>query len=708
VDARRNYYNHLLFDHSLTGHSYQWSCGSSIAPSSLALLGNKIPVSSDHFISPPNCLKLAWCSHTGGDWSAKISVERWRGRTLCFEGDTLSFWCFSTKAIPADQLPLLALKTRNGPGTQSLRLMQVAETIPANRWVQIKIPLTLFDSSTAELDFSAIASLAFSQSVDDGTPHTLYVDEVKILPHTATRTVHRPTGLTATAYDRHVDLRWSPVTDPEVQYYVIYRSLEGEDFRPVGIQNPTFDRFTDFVGQTATTVVYRVTAVDYSYAESAPSEPVSATTRSLGDDELLTMVQQASFRYYWEHAHPDAGLALESVPGDENLVALGASGFGIMALIVGAERGFVPREDVSERVLAAVTFLDRADRFHGVWPHFLDGRTGKTIADFGKYDNGGDLVETAFMMQGLLTARQYFNRETEIEGAIRSTITRLWETVEWDWYRKSPTSDYLYWHWSPDYGWHINHPLIGWNETMIVYLLAIASPTHPVPASLYYSGWASREEEARQYRQNWGKTTDGAQYVNGKHYFGIPLDVGVGSGGPLFFTHYSFLGFDPRNKRDRFTNYFKNNRAISLINYLYCVENPRNYEEYGKDFWGLTASDDYCGYVAHEAAPRGDTGTVTPTGALAAFPYTPEESMAALKHFYYDLGEAMWGIYGFRDAYNPTESFISRIFMGLNQAPITIMIENHRSGLLWNLFMSNPEISRALNEIGFELDGSED
>jgi hypothetical protein len=318
---------------------------------------------------------------------------------------------------------------------------------------------------------------------------------------------------------------------------------------------------------------------------------------------------------------------------------------------------------------------------------------------FGQYDNGGDLVETSFMVQALLALRQYFDRDEETD--IRATITRLWEGVEWNWYRNPADPAYLYWHWSADHAWHIDHPLIGWNETMITYLLAAASPTYPIPPELYYTGWASQSKRAQTYRQNWGKTDGGSRYANGNTYYGLTLPVGVGSGGPLFFTHYGFLGFDPCGKRDRFTNYFENNRIITLINYRHCVANPGGYQGYGEDFWGLTASDDQNGYYPHEPTTHGDNGTITPTGALSSFPYTPEESMRALKHFYRERGAELWGIYGFRDAINPTAGFISPIFMGLNQAPIVVMIENYRTGLLWNLFMSNPEIPGMLEKLDF-------
>jgi hypothetical protein len=701
LSTQSDYYDHLIFDNSLTGGGYHYSRGTCVEPSALELIDRNIPVTSERFFNPPNSLRLTWISHTGGDWCAELCVEHWRSRARALKGTTLSFWCFAETAIAVEALPMLQIETADGSRTQPLRLTQVVSAVPEQQWTRIIIPLAAFDTATADIELAHFAKLMFAQSVDDGAPHTLYIDEVRLLDPGVAAAAPAPAGLTARAYDRHVDLRWTAGPDPDVAYYLIHRSSDGVTFHPIGIQNPAFDRFTDFVDQTNTTLFYRLTAVNHQYAESAASEVVAATTRPFADDELLTMVQEACFRYYWEHAHPRAGLALECVPGDPDLVAVGASGFGIMALIAAVARGFVAREAACERLRTATAFLAAADRFHGVWPHFLDGRSGKVIPLFGKYDNGGDLVETAFMIQGLLTARQYFDRDTAAETALRAIITDLWEGVEWDWYRRSPESDILYWHWSPDYGWQIDHQLIGWNETMIVYLLAIASPTHPIPATMYDSGWASQTERARHYRQNWGKTTDGDRYRNGKSYYGLELDVGVGSGGPLFFTHYSFLGFDPRNKRDRYTQYFHNNRVISLINYRYCVDNPGQYQGYGPAFWGLTASDDHTGYLAHDPTPKNDNGTIAPTGALSSFPYTPAESMAALKHFYYDLGDKLWGIYGFRDAYNPTENFVSSIFMGLNQAPIVAMIENYRTGLLWNLFMSNPEIPGMLESIGF-------
>lgn len=698
-------YDHLIFDSSRTIGDYFFSHVVVAGESSVRHINQHLPVSRTHFFNPPNSLELTYQSAAGGHWQAEILVENWRGRDAMLIGNTLSFWCFAPAPIPVDDLPAIWVQIEGEPLLSMLRL--AVPDLRVGQWTQVQIPLEVFDKKLAGRTSHEMNKVVFSQGGSSAMTHTLYIDEVKLIHRADHQPVSPPARLAALGYDRHVDLTWEAITDPAVQYVQIYRAEEGGPYQPIGIQYPHFSRFVDYIGLPHRRVTYRITAVNHAYQESPPDEiTVHAATRPLSDDELLDMVQEAHFRYYWDHAHPGCGLALENVPGEANMIALGASGFGLMALIVGAERGFITRDELIQRIQQVLHFLGHADRFHGVWPHFLDGQTGKVVPFFGARDNGGDLVETAYMMQALLTLRQYFDRPTPAEQEIRATITHVWETVEWDWYRFPADPNFLIWHWSPDHSWKINHPLVGFNEVMITYLLAIASPTHPVPAAMFYDGWASPADRAQRYRMGWGQTTEGSLYYNGAEYYGLKLDVGVGSGGPLFFTHYSFLGFDPRHKRDRFTNYFENNRQISLINYRHCVANPGGFVGYGENFWGLTASDDHTGYVPHDPTETYDNGTLTPTGALSAFPYTPQESMQALKHFYHQRGAQLWDIYGFRDAINPTVGFISTIFMGLNQAPIVVMIENYRTGLLWRLFMSNPEVQVMLDKIGFHAESS--
>jgi len=712
--AAPDYYTHVIFDNSVTSDYYYYSGGRSVYPSTLQLQSGEIPVETRFFYTPPNAMRLQWRSVAGGSWEAEVRVVSIRNRRTNFDGDTLFLWCYSPQPIPAADLPNVQLQDEEYDFSVPVRLEVPGGDLPARRWIQAKLPLKQFATeSVYPLDVRRLHSVYFSQSAADGTPRTLMIDEIKIDNEDVASTgegrspLAAPQNLRAKGYDRHVDLSWDPVASENLQNYIIYRSLDHHRFQAVGIQAAGMNRYADFIGRSGQKALYMVRAVDRAYQQSAFSNEAGATTRELTDDELLTMLQEACFRYYWEGAHPATEATLENIPGDSRVVATGATGFGIMALVVGVDRGFITREQGLRRLAKIVNFLEKAPRYHGAWSHFLDGDSAQTVPVFGMFDNAGDLVETAFLMEGLLTARQYFNGGSFAERSLYEKITRLWQTVEWDWYQKTPQNDALVWHWSPEWSWYINHRLTGFNETLITYLLAVASPTHGVPANLYYTGWAGQSPAAVAYRSGWSGTTQGDHYVNGNTYYGIKLDVGVGDGGPLFFTQYSFMGFDPRGIHDRYTDYFDNNRNLARINLAYCIANPGHFKGYGPDDWGLTASDDQFGYSAHAPDRANDNGTITPTGALASFPYTPDASMAAFKHFYRDLGDRLWGPYGPRDAFNLTENWFSPIYMGLDQAPIVVMVENYRTGLIWKLFMSNPEIQPMLASIGFKRDQTE-
>ena len=415
------------------------------------------------------------------------------------------------------------------------------------------------------------------------------------------------------------------------------------------------------------------------YAISTGIDPADKFPR-ISDEELLTLVQKQTFSYFWDFGHPVSGMAHErSTSG--NMVTTGGTGFGVMAMIVAVEREFITREEALQRIRQIVTFLDtRCTRYHGAFAHWINGETGETVP-FSTYDNGADMVETSLLFQGLLAARQYFNRDATGEIELREDITRLWEGIDWTWFRKEDENA-LYWHWSPQHEWQMNLKIQGWNESLITYVLAAASPTHSISKEVYNQGWA----------RNGGMR-------NGASYHGFTLPLGPDYGGPMFFAHYSFLGLNPNGLKDSYSDYWVQNRNHALINYSYCVENPQGYSGYSEYCWGLTASDGNNGYSAH--SPTNDKGVITPTAALSSMPYTPEESMAALHFFYYKLGDKLWKQYGFIDAFNLTEEWYASDFLAIDQGPVIVMIENYRTGLLWDLFMDIPEIQVGLTKLGF-------
>lgn len=434
-------------------------------------------------------------------------------------------------------------------------------------------------------------------------------------------------------------------------------------------------------------IVFICVATQFAVAQKvfdAKSRP-----KNLSDSALLELVQKQTFKYFWDFAHPVSGMSRERSNvsfgyGDE-VVTTGGTGFGVMSVIVAAERKWITRDTAAKFLLKMVNFLLKADSYHGVFPHWLNGATGKTIP-FSRKDDGADLVETSYLFQGLLCVRQYFNGDNKTEKDLRNRIGWLWNDIEWNWFTKGG-EEVLYWHWSPNNGWAMNFPVRGFNECLIMYVLAASCPNekYSVPAAVYHRGWVQSDF-----------------FKNGKEFYDIKLPLGFDYGGPLFFSHYSFLGLNPRGLKDRYADYWEQNKNHTLINREHCIRNPKKFKGYGADCWGLTASDTYNGYAAH--SPTEDLGTISPTAALSAFPYTPEYSMQALKHFYYNLGDKLWTEYGFVDAFNETKDWYAQSHLAIDQGPIIVMIENYRTGLLWNLFMSCEEVKKGLKKLDFKSD----
>jgi hypothetical protein len=422
----------------------------------------------------------------------------------------------------------------------------------------------------------------------------------------------------------------------------------------------------------------------------------SKDSLAAADTALFRTVQQQTFRYFWDGAEPVSGLGRERLHVDEiypqndkNVVTSGGAGFGVMAILVGIERGFITRDQGRERLEKIVHFLETADRFHGAWPHWWNGETGK-VKPFSRKDDGGDLVESSFMIQGLLCVRQYFKNGNEAEKKLATRINKLWEEVEFDWYRNGKNG--LYWHWSPTFGWEMNFAVRGYNECLIMYVLAASSPTHRVPAEVYHEGWA----ENGKIKADSSNAGIFGYRLQTKHQGDAP------NGGPLFWAHYSYLGLDPRGLKDRYADYWEECKNQALINYQWCVTNPKNFKGYGPDNWGLTSSYSMRGYAGHAPSDKRDLGVISPTAALSSFPYTPQQSMSAMKHWYNDMKDKLWGPYGFYDAFSETAGWYLPRYLAIDQGPIVVMMENYRTGLLWKLFMSCPEIQGGLRKLEFK------
>ena len=413
----------------------------------------------------------------------------------------------------------------------------------------------------------------------------------------------------------------------------------------------------------------------------------------LSDEEMMDLTQETTFKYFWDFAEPNSGAAKERYhPNNpslnQNVVTTGGTGFGLMSILVGMERNFITKSEGIERLNKILTFLENADRFHGAWSHWIDGNNGNVLP-FSTEDNGGDLVETAFLTQGLICIKEYFKNGSTEEKTLANQADVLWKGVEWNWYTQNQNK--LFWHWSPNNGFAINLELKGYNETLLAFILAAASPNYPITAEVYHQGWAS----------NGNIKASNSQY-------GFPLILKhAGSptyGGPLFFAHYSYLGLNPTYLSDQYANYWDLNFNHTSINYQYCVSNPKGYADYSSDCWGLTASytrnsDGSMGYNAHK--PGNDTGVISPTAAISSIVYTPQKALDAM-HFFYSKKDKLLGPAGFYDAFSPEYNYwVAEAYLAIDQGPQIIMIENYRTGLLWNLFMQNEDVQNGLDTLEF-------
>ncbi len=665
----------------------QWaaSWGFAGGGSSLALVNTShAPIENRRAFLGRNGARLAWTAAAGGAWELTVATNGW----TAFDSapyDTIVFAAWSAGGVSGGDLPLFFLEDANNVRTPPMPLSAFVAQVPAGAWTRVAIPLSAVRAAPGSADLSRINKVFFAQApaMTPGVPRAMDVDEIRFVA--AGLAAPALGAVEARAWELHAEVRWDPAQAPGAERVRLERA-DGGAWAYAGDASAADGAAEDWLGATGATAAYRAFGVGADLRASAPQASASVTTRVLSDPDWLDMTEEAAFRYFWLHGHPACGLARERY-GSGDVCATGGTGMGLMAIVAAADRGWITRAAAAARVRQVAEFYDTRPRlFHGAFSHWIDGTTGLTIPFDAPDDSSGDIVETGFLVQGLLAARRYFDAATPDEEAIRALATHIWERVDWNAYRPNASSPSLYWLWSSTYGFSRSFPLAGWNEAMVVYLLAKASPTHPIPAWCWAQGWAR----------------NGAMR-NGKVFYGYALWVGPDYGGGLALYQYSCLGFDPRGRKDAYSPFEWQARDAALIDRAYCAANPGGYAGYSADVWGITASDDPWGY-SNRGPYAGDNGTLVPSAALGMMPFTPSPSLAALKAMYRGYGASLWGPFGFRDAFNPSQHWTAASYIAIDQGPIAVMIENARSGLLWDLFMANPEIAPACDSVGIVLD----
>lgn len=634
---------------------------------------DKIPCTSNAY-KGESALKFNYTSSENGNWNVSIYRNDWQSSDVS-ELDSLGFFIYTPQAITAGSLPHIAIKTTGSSDETSdfIALTEYTSDIQPSTWTHITMPLSHLKTSD-NINLGAVKGIVFKQSESNNESRLFYIDNISAFKNY--EYIPAPENVNLTAYDAHTELQWNTQMN-DLMYRIEVSYDNGLSYEQLTEQTDT--SFLHFVPQNhgEQEVSYRLTSI----LGTQLSESVTATVtmQQFTDDELLDMVQEYTFRYFWDGAHQPSGMSTERMEGD--VVASGASGMGLMTMIVAHERKYQDPAAIKERILSMLDFLATCERFHGAWAHWYNGDT-KLARPFSEKDNGGDLVETSFVAQGLIALQGYFTGTDEKSTAIREQAAQLFREIEWTWYQQN-NEDVLYWHWSPDYNWEMNMPIKGWNESLITYIMAASSPTYSINPSVYESGWA----------QN-------GSMVKERSYYGHTISLSPDYGGPLFWLHYTHLGIDPRNLSDQYANYWDEHVNTVAIHYDYAVRNPKGHKNYGENCWGLTSSDDPDGYSAHKPM-YSDNGTIAPTAALSSMPYAPEEVMQALKYFYRERGAELFGKYGFYDAFNDNEDWVKHDYLGIDQGPIVVMIENYRSQLLWNSVMSHTDVQNGLDNLGF-------
>lgn len=407
--------------------------------------------------------------------------------------------------------------------------------------------------------------------------------------------------------------------------------------------------------------------------EAGPSESVAR--EAMTDNEFLDLVQKRAAMFFWQEADPRTGLvpdrARNFAPRAGRVANLAATGFGLTALIIAQERGWLSRDQVYNRTLTTLQFArDRLFHKEGFSYHWLNTRTGAR-----EWNSEVSSVDTALFLAGALFAGEYYRGTRVAEIA-----DHLYRRANWKWmcngrkfvchgYRPESQS-FLKYHWG------------AYCETLLVDVLAIGSPTFPIDAK----AWHDMTRKVRSY----------------KSYRCIALP-------PLFTHQYHNLWVDFRGLHDGVADYFENARTATLANRQYCIDGMKRHSTYGPDSWGLTACDGPQGYRVYGAPPgrAKDDGTVAPTAPGGSFAFTPKESLAALKHMYYTYKPRIWGRYGFCDAYNVDKDWNASDVIAINLGPIVLAIENHRTGMVWKHFMKIAHVRRAIKRIGFRRRGDE-
>ncbi|SEK63607.1 glucoamylase family protein [Parapedobacter koreensis] len=695
-------YPEVLFENSMLGGSYAYSAIHHEGGSWVENVGGRLPVSDSIYFTPGNALSLKYTALQQGNWYAQIVYPYASNHYRPESTDVLTFKLYVVSNTKSSALPKLAIYQQDTLSS-SVDLANYITDFQTNMWLNVRLPVR--DIHGVRMD-EAIDGIRFSQGAGDNGTHWLYIDQIEFLPAKPPRVkLSSPAVLSAAkAYDRHVDLTWQLPLTPSIRYIKIYRSEDNTHFDPVAIRPIFVQKCTDFVPYSNKTYYYKIAWVDYDYLESPFSEVIEASPKTANNEALLDVVQAAHFNYFWERAEVNSGMHVARFGVDDATVSVKETGLGILSYVVGAERGFVSRSSVRNRLQRILNFLDKVERYNGVFPAKIDGRTGKGVFAVDTIPEA-DLEATAFLMQGLLVAKQYFEGDGDKAHLLTEKIDTLWSEVAWNQFVIEGQENILLDRWSPVVGFRDALPLGGFNVDFICYILALASPQFALGPEAYTEGLGIHRKlaDSTHALELVGNPAFSVQlqqendpvlphyvefpYTSDSTVYGLPITVGSVDTS-LLEAYKPFLAFDPRNKKDKFVNYFANN--VNLAKAYQRRDNEHRCCGFSKDIWGMEA-------VVDTTDSLSDTlYTVNPAIASASYGYMPAEAMQSIRAFYDEFGQALFTEYGFRKWIAINDNALADEYDAMNQAAVVVMIENGRSGLIWKLFSDHPDIKKVI------------
>lgn len=706
VAARADTYPGVLFENSILKGNYMYSTVYHDEHSWVENAAGRLPISDSIFFTPGNSLSLKYMSARSGNWHTDITFPKAANSYFPDAGDVLTFKLYVVSDTEGGVLPTLSVTQRDTVSSM-LNLADYIDGFRTNMWLDVRIPVAAIGGLVMD---APVDGIRLSQGQADTATHWLYIDQIEFVSANPPRAkLSSPAVLaSATAFDRHVDLTWQLPLTPSIRYIKVYRAEDNEHFEPIAIRPVFVQKYTDFVPYPEKTYYYKIAWVDYDYLESPFSEVVEATTHTVSDSLLLDFMQAAHFNYFMERAEINSGMHATHFGIDDATVSVMETGLSILSHVVAVDRGFISRKVAIGRLRRMVDFLAKVERYHGAFPAHIDGRTGKGIFEIDSVPEA-DLAATAFLMQGLLVAGQYFHADSTV-AELTAKIDTLWDSVEWNEFVVAGQQNILLDRWSPAVGFKNARPMGGFGSDFISYILALASPrysVHPdayagglgVPRQLVDSTYAMELAENDAFAVDVGDGQQGAgtlpryrefAYTADTMLYGLPITVGSVDT-TLLHAYTPFLAFDPRGKRDTFANYFTNN--VNLTKVTRRRDNEQGYGDFSTNIWGTVVikTDSLIAIDSLNRLP-----VINPAIASASYAYTPQTALRSIRELYEVYGPALFTEYGFRKWIAPQRNAVAGGFDALQQAAVVVMIENGRSGLIWDLFSSHPDIQKVI------------